>query len=122
MKTLGDEVAEQLLASLAKKEAAQKEVRKRRAELKVVAENEVQPKEVRAGLVRSVGDVLQKLDPEMPKGTRFVNAFRIDAERLYWSEVERIFGQRPGVTVRFEYNPWRAYDDEVPSCHREKGR
>src|SRR5262245_1267631 len=114
-KTVGQELAERLLA------AWEEEHRPRpRPKLEVVGESEVQPKEVRVGLARPVGEVLKKLDPEMPKDARFANVVRIDAERLYWEATRRAFEPKRGVLVRFEYNPFVRFDDEIAECHREK--
>lgn len=77
---------------------------------------------MRVGLARPVGDVLKKLDPEMPEGARFANVVKIDTERLYWEAKERAFAPKRGVLVRFEYHPLQRFDDEIPEFHRRKGR
>jgi hypothetical protein len=117
-KTIGQELYEELVAAIEAEERAARS--KPKPKVEVVAESDVQPKEVRVGMARPVGDVLKKLDPEMPEGARFANAVRIDTEGLYWAATERAFAPKQSVLVRFDYNPWTRADDEIPSCHRDK--
>jgi hypothetical protein len=116
-KTIGQELVEKLREIMAERAKP-----KPKPALEVVAENEVTPQEVRVGLARPVGDVLKKLDPNLPEWARFANAVRIDTEGLYWEATRRAFAPKQGVLVRFDYNPFTRFDDEVPECHRRKGR
>jgi hypothetical protein len=92
------------------------------AKVEVVAENPGHAAEsVRVGLARSLGETLAKIDSELPPGTRFARAVRIDTEGMYWREVDRLFNPQPSVTVRFEYHPLQAFDESIPEFNRRKG-
>jgi hypothetical protein len=113
-KSIGEEVAEKLRAAMSARPKAKLKV-------KVVTEAPSAVTEsVRVGLARSLGDTLAKIDPGLPPGTRFARAVRIDTEGLYWKEVDRLFGPRPGVVVRFEYHPLQAFDESIPEFNRSK--
>jgi hypothetical protein len=127
-KSIGTEVAEALMAHFVKigKIPAPP---KPKPKLEVVAESEVVPESVTVGAVRSVGEVLEKLDPEGAKGARFVRATMIReaqakdgrmSEELYWAAVRREFDAPLGVVVRFEYDPLVGFDDDVPSPYRSR--
>jgi hypothetical protein len=97
---------------------------KPKPDLKVAAQSEAKPQSVQVGLARPVGDPLERLDPNLLQGTRFADArvVRVPTEELYYSAVRRAFAPKRGLLVKFEYHPLQRYDDEVPACHREKGR
>jgi hypothetical protein len=115
-KSIGTQVAEQLRAHLAKMREAEGKPKPVRPKPELVAESDAVPESVTAGTIRSVGQVLERLDPEGAKGSRFVRATKVtlDTEGLYWREVNRRFNapSRREVLVRFEYHPFDALKRE----------